>query len=217
MLLAGDTAPGASSWTLALTPPPANVALSAAPSAPNTKRGAQQADTELAKLVAEVTTGRTTPTSGITVRQLVERYVHARSSGWAPGQAHAVRQRAENHTYPHLGDMPLERLRAADIERLHATPQGQAHQGRARSRRVHDRARARDPAGRVGVGRGSRADPSEPRETPKAEGPVPRDQAARASRRRPPPRGRQRRARRVPPPGRIDGGASRPALRAPVG
>jgi integrase len=89
--------------------------------APNTKRGAQQADTELAKLVAEVTTGRTTPTSGITVRQLVERYVAARSPGWAPGQADAVRQRAENHIYPHLGDVPIERLRGADIEQLHAT------------------------------------------------------------------------------------------------
>lgn len=66
-----------------------------------TKRGAQQADAELAKLVAEVTTGHTTPTSGITVRQLVERYVRDRSPGGTPGQADAVRQRAENHIYPH--------------------------------------------------------------------------------------------------------------------
>jgi hypothetical protein len=65
--------------------------------APKFERGAQHADTELAKLVAEVTTGRATPTSGITVRQLVERYVQARSPGWAPSQAEAVRRRAEYH------------------------------------------------------------------------------------------------------------------------
>jgi hypothetical protein len=66
-----------------------------------TKRGAQQADAELAKLVAEVTTGRTTPTSGITVRQLVNGYVGARSPRWTPGQADAIRQRAENHICAH--------------------------------------------------------------------------------------------------------------------
>lgn len=43
--------------------------------APDTNRGAAKADTELAKLIAEVETGRTMPTSGLTVEQLVERYI----------------------------------------------------------------------------------------------------------------------------------------------
>ena len=42
---------------------------------PNNKRGAAKADSELAKLVAQVETGRTMPTSGMTVEQLIERYV----------------------------------------------------------------------------------------------------------------------------------------------
>jgi hypothetical protein len=82
----------------ALTPSPASVRPSSARSTrPKFERGAQHADTELAKLVSEVTTGRATPTSGITVRQLVERYVQARSPGWAPSQAEAVPRRAEYH------------------------------------------------------------------------------------------------------------------------
>ncbi|HET6949010.1 MAG TPA: hypothetical protein VFI47_01445 [Acidimicrobiales bacterium] len=43
--------------------------------APNNKRGAAKADSELAKLVAKVETGRTMPTSGMTVDQLIDRYI----------------------------------------------------------------------------------------------------------------------------------------------
>ena len=45
--------------------------------------------------------GRTTPTSGITVRQLVERYVRAPSPGWPPAKQ-TPSGSAKNHIYPHL-------------------------------------------------------------------------------------------------------------------
>jgi hypothetical protein len=50
--------------------------------APNTKRGAEKADTELAKLIAAVDAGRARPTSGLTVEQLIERWIEARRPSW---------------------------------------------------------------------------------------------------------------------------------------
>ena len=43
--------------------------------APNTKRGAAEADTALAKLIAEVEAGRAIPSSGLTAAQLIERHI----------------------------------------------------------------------------------------------------------------------------------------------
>ena len=85
---------------------------------PNNKRGAAKADSELAKLVAQVETGRTMPTSGMTVEQLIERYVDDRSPSWAPGAADETRRVAQ-HITPHVGSIAIERLRPVDVQQLH--------------------------------------------------------------------------------------------------
>jgi integrase len=92
--------------------------------APDTKRGAQLADTELAKLVAEAEAGRAAPSSGLTVAQTVERYIQAKSPGWGPGQADATRKRAAMHITPHVGDIALARLRPVDVDHLHTVLRG---------------------------------------------------------------------------------------------
>jgi integrase len=117
--------PGGSSSTQAPTRSPASRRqIQRTVKAPDTKRGRQKAETELAKFVAEIEAGRAAPVSGLTVAQVFERYVQARSPGWAPGQADAVRRRAQMHIIPHIGDIPVERLRPVDVEQLHATLRG---------------------------------------------------------------------------------------------
>ena len=88
--------------------------------APNNKRGAAKADSELAKLIAQVETGRTMPTSGMTVEQLIERYVDDRSPSWAPGAADETRKRVAQHIIPHVGSIAVERLRPVDVQQLHS-------------------------------------------------------------------------------------------------
>ena len=88
--------------------------------APNTKRGRQQAETELAKLVAEVETGKAAPRSGLTVAQVIERYIVDRAPSWSPGQADATRRRIAQHVTPHVGDVAVEKLRPIDVAHLHA-------------------------------------------------------------------------------------------------
>lgn len=87
--------------------------------APNTRAGRKQAETELARFVTEVAAGRAAPPSGLTVAQVLERYVLDRSPGWSPGQAEAVRRRAAQQITPHVGDVPVERLRPIDVAHLH--------------------------------------------------------------------------------------------------
>jgi hypothetical protein len=109
--------------------------------APNNKRGAAKADSELAKLVAEVETGRTMPTSGMTVEQLIERYIDDRSPSWAPGAADETRKRVAQHVSPHVGSIAIERLRPVDVQQLH----GQLHAtglSEGSIGRVHDILRA---------------------------------------------------------------------------
>lgn len=107
--------------------------------APNTKRGRQQAETELAKLVAEVEAGRTWPTSGLTVRQLLERWVEHRRPSWedrSPGQPDATLARIRNHITPHIGDLALDRLRPVDVDHLYGVWRT-AGMGESTVRRMH--------------------------------------------------------------------------------
>ena len=92
--------------------------------APNTRRGRQQAETELAKLVTEVEARRTLPSSGVTVDQLMERWVAHRRPGWeerSPGQPDATLARIRNHITPKLGSVALDRLRPVDVDNLYAS------------------------------------------------------------------------------------------------
>lgn len=92
--------------------------------APNTKAGAKAADVELAKLIVEVDAQRVLPSSGVTVSQLMERWVAHRRAGWeerSPGQADATLARIRNHITPELGNVALDRLRPVDVDNLYAS------------------------------------------------------------------------------------------------
>jgi hypothetical protein len=86
--------------------------------APDNRRGEARADSELAKLVAQVESGRTMPTSGMTVDQLIERYVLDCSPSWAPGADDETRKRVAQHITPHVGSIAIERLRPVDVQQL---------------------------------------------------------------------------------------------------
>jgi hypothetical protein len=86
--------------------------------APGNRAGAKAADLELAKLVVEVDSRRTLPSSGVTVGQLLERWVEHRRPGWeerSPGQPDATLARIRKHIEPHIGDVVIDRLRLVDI------------------------------------------------------------------------------------------------------
>jgi integrase len=90
--------------------------------APNNRAGAKLADAELAKMIVEVETGRALPSSGVTVGQLLERWVDHRRPGWEerfPGQPDATLARIHRHITPHVGDLPIEKLRPVDIDGLY--------------------------------------------------------------------------------------------------
>lgn len=84
--------------------------------APNTPAGERQADIALAKLVVEVEAGRAAAGTGITVDELVERYIRDKAPGWTPGAPDETRRRARQHISPHLGSIPAARLRPADVK-----------------------------------------------------------------------------------------------------
>jgi integrase len=141
--------------------------------APNTKRGAAQADTALAKLIAEVEAGRALPSSGLTVAQLVERYIVDSEPRWAPGAAAETRRRVKQHITPYVGEMPIEKLRPIDVQQLHATLRS-GGMAEGTIGRVHDIVRAaftwaerldlvaRNPVAKVTRPRGAKANISPP-------------------------------------------------------
>lgn len=86
--------------------------------APDNRNGRRLAETELAKLVAEVEARRTAPRAGLTFAQVFDRWILARAPDWSPGQGEATRRRAEQHIIPYIGDMPVERLRPLDVQTL---------------------------------------------------------------------------------------------------
>lgn len=89
--------------------------------APNNRTGRKTAEQELAKLVTEVAAGRTAPTSDMTVAELLERYIALKATSWAPGSDDATRARVTRHVTPRIGNVPVERLRPADLDHLYAT------------------------------------------------------------------------------------------------
>jgi integrase len=86
--------------------------------APDNRNGRRLAETELAKLVAEVEARRVAPRAGLTVAQVCDRWILARTPDWSPGQGEATRRRAEQHIIPYVGDMPVEKLRPLDVQSL---------------------------------------------------------------------------------------------------
>ena len=142
--------------------------------APNNKRGERQADTELAKLVVEAGAQRALPPTGLTIEELIERYIVGRSTSWAPGAADATRHRVKQHVTPHLGAVAIERLRPVDVAHWHATLRS-AGVSEGSIGRVHDVLRAslnwaerleligRNPATKVDRPRGTKPDISPPR------------------------------------------------------
>ena len=91
--------------------------------APDTKAGAKAADVELAKLLVKVDGERATPRSGITVGQLLERWVEHRRPGWeerSPGQPDATLARIRSHLIPRLGALRLDELRPVDIDQTYS-------------------------------------------------------------------------------------------------
>jgi integrase len=86
--------------------------------APDNQKGRRLAETELSKLIAEVEARRTAPRAGLTVAQVLDRWILARSPDWSPGQGEATRKRAEQHITPHIGGVPVDRLRPLDVQSL---------------------------------------------------------------------------------------------------
>lgn len=89
--------------------------------APDNRVGEKEADVELAKLLVEVDARRTLPPSGLTVAQLIERYVVAQSHKWSPREPDIARARARDHVNPYIGVVTVDRLRPVDISQLYAT------------------------------------------------------------------------------------------------
>jgi integrase len=86
--------------------------------APDNQKGRRLAETELSKLIAEVEARRTAPRAGLTVAQVLDRWILARTPDWSPGQGEATRRRAGQHITPHLGHMPVDKLRPLDVQSL---------------------------------------------------------------------------------------------------
>jgi integrase len=86
--------------------------------APDSQKGRRLAETELAKLIAEVEARRTAPRVGLTVAQVLDRWILARAPDWSPGQGEATRRRADHHITPYIGDVPVEKLRPIDVQSL---------------------------------------------------------------------------------------------------
>jgi hypothetical protein len=68
---------------------------------PNTKAGAKAADVELSKLVVEVDARRVLPSSGVTMSQLMERWVAHRRPRLGGTVAGTARCHAGAHPQPH--------------------------------------------------------------------------------------------------------------------
>lgn len=114
--------------------------------APNNRLGRREAESALAKLVVEVEAGRVQASTGLTVGQLLERWVEHRRPGWeerSPGQPDATLARIRQHIVPAIGDVRVDRLRPADIDAMYAKWRqsgGRKGQGLSEStvRRMHD-------------------------------------------------------------------------------
>lgn len=87
--------------------------------APNNKRGRAIAEKRMAALITEIDSGRTVASSGMTLDELLERYINDRRAKWSPGSEYQTRKRIAQHISPHLGTTPIEKIRPVDVVRLH--------------------------------------------------------------------------------------------------
>ncbi len=88
--------------------------------APDTRAGRKAADAELARLVLEVEAGRHRLDHDTTLAELLEQWVTASSIDWSPATTYQYRWTIEHRIVPHLGALPVHRLRAHDLNTLYA-------------------------------------------------------------------------------------------------
>lgn len=88
--------------------------------APDTRAGRKTAEAELARLVLEVEAGRHRLDHDTTLAELLEQWVAARSIDWSPATTYQYRWAIEQRIVPHLGALPVHRLRAHDLNTLYA-------------------------------------------------------------------------------------------------
>ncbi|HEX9991637.1 MAG TPA: site-specific integrase [Acidimicrobiales bacterium] len=88
--------------------------------APNTRTGRREAESALAKLVAEVEAGQLAATAPPTVGQVIERWLTLRSADWSPKTAVEMRGHAARHVTPAIGHLRVDRLRVAHLDALYA-------------------------------------------------------------------------------------------------
>lgn len=81
--------------------------------------GKREAAKALASLVAEVERGTLSGRGG-TVRELCERWYEASVPGWSPTVVEGYRRLLDRHVLPTFGDVPLRRLRTADLDAWYA-------------------------------------------------------------------------------------------------
>jgi integrase len=99
------------------------VQVNATVRAPDNRAGAKAADAELAKMILQVERGETLPRSGVTVGELLERWVEHRRPSCeerSPGQPDATLARMRNHIIPKIGKIRLEKLRPVDIDQMYS-------------------------------------------------------------------------------------------------
>jgi len=78
----------------------------------------RQAEVALAELVTEVAKGELVPSEPISVEQVVERWLKAKSPRISPATVSRYRV-ALKHIIPAIGSMPVARLRTRDVEDLY--------------------------------------------------------------------------------------------------
>jgi len=78
----------------------------------------RQAEVALAELVTEVARGELLPSEPISVEQVVERWLKAKSARISPSTVSRYRV-ALKHIIPAIGSMPVARLRTRDVEDLY--------------------------------------------------------------------------------------------------
>ena len=86
--------------------------------APNNRNGRREAESELAKFIVEIEGRKAALRTGLTVAQVLERYVVARSPDWSPGSPVETRRRIAQHITPYIGDIRVDRLRPIDVQQL---------------------------------------------------------------------------------------------------
>lgn len=106
--------------------------------APDNKRGRSQAESELARLVVDAEAQRALPASGLTVDQLLDRYIPDKAPSNAPDWEHETRRRVDMHITPYLGGMAIEQVKPAHVQNWHAQLRAAGVTNENTLGRVHD-------------------------------------------------------------------------------